>query len=521
MAIVPLRELDGIGIVRDLPAETLPLNAFTDGKNVRFADGAVEQIDGESAFGGAAPHAPYFAIAAPEVSTFEDSIVHCGLSSVYAYRDGAHTDITRASGPYNAAGNNAWNGTVLGGVLVLNNSVDSPQQWVFPPDTATPLEALTDWSTSWTCKVMRSHLNYLIALDVTKSGTRFPHMIKWSHAAEPGAVPDSWDIADATRDAGEHNLIEGGGFIVDGASLRDQFIIYKEDSIHAMRFIQSNAIFAFYQLFPDYGLLSRNAIGQLYNKHFIVTQSDFIIHDGAIEQSIGDRRIKNWFYQAVGSDGARRTYVTPNYRRKEMWICFSQSGDVVPDTALIWSWQTNAWAVRDLPPAPAIAVGGVAFGVTELTYEDAVEVYADTEDIYYEGQSNLEQQLVMCDPDNSRLLVAGHGKDFAGSHKYSFVERIGLPLGKGTHLHTMKHIKGIWPLMSSRGTKAVTIEVGSQQVPNGPVTWSAPKTFRPWVDRKVDCNLTGVALAYRVSSNNGAGFRLAGLDIDVDEVGTF
>ena len=38
--------------------------------------------------------------------------------------------------------------------------------------------------------------NYLIALDLTKSGTRYPHMVKWSAAADPGTVPASWDETD-------------------------------------------------------------------------------------------------------------------------------------------------------------------------------------------------------------------------------------------------------------------------------------------------------------------------------------
>lgn len=522
MAIIPVRDLDGIGIVRDMPPEVLPPNAWTDGKNVRFTDGAVEQIDGESAFGGVAPAAPYFVMSAPEISTQEDSFIVAGLSDVYVYRDGAYTKITRSSGIYNAGDDNRWTGDILGGVAIVNNGVDKPQQWVFPPNASMPLADLTDWSASWSCRVMRAHRNYLIALDVTKSDVRFPYMVKWSDAADPGSVPQSWDITDATRDAGEVNILDGDGFVVDGAELRDQFVIYKEHSTHAMRFVPTTDIFAFYQLFPNYGLLSRNAIGQMYNQHFVVTQSDFIVHDGVTPTPIGDRRISNWFYRAVGASGTGRVFVVPNYRRREMWTCFSQAGDVVPDTAVIWSWQKNSWTVRDLPGCPSIGVGGVTVGTDDGTWNDDGDgTWNDTDAVWYEGQTNLEQQLLMTDPGGLRLRLAGHGRDFVGTNKYSYVERTGIPLGSGTHLHSMKRIQAIWPLMTTRDMRPVEIEVGVHKVSGGPVTWSSPQTFRPWVDRKVNVNLTGVALAVRFSNNVSAGMRVAGYDIDIDEMGTF
>ena len=45
--ILPIQNLDQIGVVPDAPPSALPTNAFSDARNVRFRDGAVRKIEGE------------------------------------------------------------------------------------------------------------------------------------------------------------------------------------------------------------------------------------------------------------------------------------------------------------------------------------------------------------------------------------------------------------------------------------------------------------------------------------------
>ena len=54
------------------------------------------------------------------------------------------------------------------------------------------------------------------AFECCSTGVRFPTMIKWSHEAPSGDVPQSWDETDDSKDAGEYTLPGEAGFIVDG-----------------------------------------------------------------------------------------------------------------------------------------------------------------------------------------------------------------------------------------------------------------------------------------------------------------
>jgi hypothetical protein len=70
-----------------------------------------------------------------------------------------------------------------------------------------------------------------------EGGTPYPFMVKWSNLAVPGALPSTWNEADATQDAGEFDLAEGQDPIVDGLGLKDSFIVYKESSTWALDYI--------------------------------------------------------------------------------------------------------------------------------------------------------------------------------------------------------------------------------------------------------------------------------------------
>ncbi len=45
--VLPINDLAKVGLVFDTPPVALPANAFTDGKNIRFKDGAVRKMEGE------------------------------------------------------------------------------------------------------------------------------------------------------------------------------------------------------------------------------------------------------------------------------------------------------------------------------------------------------------------------------------------------------------------------------------------------------------------------------------------
>ena len=64
----------------------------------------------------------------------------------------------------------------------------------------------------------------------------FTNMVKWSHQADPGTVPASWDETDPALDAGEKTLSDSPGDNITGMQLGEDFIVYKYETCHVMRY---------------------------------------------------------------------------------------------------------------------------------------------------------------------------------------------------------------------------------------------------------------------------------------------
>ena len=204
--IIRVPNCGAAGVIKDLSQHELPINAWTDAQNIRFLDGYVNQTYGYGEVYDSAAVIPHHVL--PVVISGARYWIYASLAKIYCVTvtGGAavHTNITRqtagADVDYTATAN-GWTSTVLGGVPILNpgNTTDVPQFWDL--NTANNCAALTNWPASTYCKSMRTYRNSLMALNVTKTTTNYPYMVKWSHPADPGGVPISWDETDPTMDA--------------------------------------------------------------------------------------------------------------------------------------------------------------------------------------------------------------------------------------------------------------------------------------------------------------------------------
>ena len=177
------------GVVKDQHGAMLPANAWTDGNNVSFEDQHVHKSGGMGLFLNALVH-PYglFAHKTPTESVF----LYMGLERVYGFTSPTnHSEITRLSGLYTGGAEDYWQGTSLNDFAILNNGIDVPQSWGSPPSPGTRLINLPNWPGTTRAKIVKAYKNYLVACDVTKGAVRYPRMVKWSHPAAPGTLPDS------------------------------------------------------------------------------------------------------------------------------------------------------------------------------------------------------------------------------------------------------------------------------------------------------------------------------------------
>ncbi len=526
MPLIPVNNVGQIGIVdpSDTPPQELPLNAWSSGRNVRMRDGKVEKFLGNQQAFGALSIPPYFAI---PVSTGPGYFwVYASLAKAYAWDGSSHTNITRQTAgldvDYAATALKNWTGDKLGPIPILNNQVDVPQMW-FPVALAQKLQALSNWDPNWRCGAIRSFRRFLVAMDITKSGTRYKEMVKWSHPAPVGGVPASWDETDETKDAGEYEIKDTDGAVIDAARMRDFLIIYKDDSATAMQFVGGVDVFRFPPLFDSFGILSRRcAIEYSRGKHAVFAVGDIIAHDAQTWDSIISGRMRRWLFNQMDPTSYQMSYVTlapPT----EVWFCFPTTNSPYPNMAVVWDWKQGSVGVREIS-ASHIAPGNVALVTSSDIWDNDPGVWDADPSAWGEGASHPSgKRLLMCDSVNSKLQLADSTSAFDGTPFTSYIERVSLPLpvkpDGPPDMRTEKFIREIYPRI--QGTQGATIKVyfGKQNLPDGPITWLAPRDFIIGSTLKIDVRVSTTLPAIRFESTGDFDWSLAGYEIDASALG--
>jgi len=438
-------------------------------------------------------------------------------------------DITRgpgAGGAYSANATDSWTSTTIGGVLIMNNGVDEPQFWELiagVPATVQKMQNLSNWPANTECKSIRSFRSFLVSLNITKSNVPNSRVVKWSTEAGINTVPSSWDETSATVDAGEYSLEETKGSIVDGLPLQDTFMIYKEDSTYAMTYVGTPFIFAFRQLSPTVGALARNCVTEFDGGHFIFGNGDMYVNDGQRIKSILPHKMRDYIFSYIDGEQYKKSFCVTDYNRSEVLACFPSADNISNqcDKALVWNWSNNAFSIRDIPDLAHISYGTIEDETALTTWAAATATWTTVDGIWAVNWNTVENVLVFASPTNTKVYRDRVGFQADGSDMNSYIERTGYTMDEQNNpdQSTVKHIKSIWPKMTIDKDETVNFYIGTQMSTEEAVTWEGPMEFNPDTQSKVSCRVSGKLYGLRIESSSDAGWRLEGLEFDVQNSG--
>ncbi len=514
MPLVPVDNIGAIGVARDQYSHELPPNAWSRSVNCRFKDGYAAKFGGHGAIYGTPSVTPYFV---QPLSTASGRFwIYASGTKLYSVTGTTHTDRTRSSGGDYSAVAGTWSGGVLGGIAVVNNPADIPQFW---NGSAATFANLTAWDSNWRCKVMRPFKNFLVAANITKSGTAYPHMVKWSTAAVPGSVPASWNEADPTVDAGEFDLADDQSRIVDALGLGDQFIVYKEGAFYAMQYIGPPYIFRQQRLVSgQIGALSLNCAVEFPGGHAVLGQGDLVYHSGGSPTSIVDSKMRRYLFNNIDSTNYQLSFMAHNFLRGEVWCCYPTVGASSCNQALVWNYKDNTLAVRDLPDILHANSGAIDF--TAATSWDAqIGDWDDATTAWNQAEfTQSAQRLVMASATNTKLYLAEYTETFDGTPMQAYVEREGLDFGDPMSVKTMTQVR---PLIEAKAGTIIQIVTGGAMDLQAGTTWNAPVNFTVGTDQKIDTFATGRYLAIRIIASNSVQWRLKRYDMTYEVVSQY
>lgn len=521
MAIIRVKNVGQFGVVQDSSQHELPINAWTDAENIRFLDNYAYQFLGHGEAYGTPSVVPYHIL--PVIISGTRYWIYASLAKIYAVTisggSAVHTNLTRQTAgndvDYSATAN-SWTSTVLGGIPILNpgNTTDPPQQWDL--NTANNFAALSNWPANTYCKSMRSFRNFLVALNVTKTTTNYPYMVKWSHPADPGAVPASWDETDATRDAGEFDLADGYDQIIDGLALRDSLIIYKENSVWRLDYTGGTFVHRAQKVLGMSGAMNRNCIVEIDGFHVVLTTNDIVIHDGVQPQSILDKSMRRWFFQHIDVDESSKCFVFKNPFFNEVFICFPEIGSTIPDKALVYNYVDKTTSIRTLPNIHHANYGQVDNSLVGTWAADAEPWDSDL--TLWDGPDFVPNAArVLMASNDTKLFLLDSSASFNGSLPDAYLERRGLSFDAA---EKVKLIKSIRPRITGNNGETVLVDIGYQNDPwEEPTYTSMTHTIGSTIAN--NCMVAGRYISVRFRTGTAYNWRLDSYDIEVEQNGNW
>lgn len=515
MPIISVPNAGSIGVNKDLSNSELPVGAWTDAQNIRFLDGYAHQSYGHGEVYNSPSIIPYHVL--PVTIGTQRYWVYAGTGKAYCTTitsgSAIHTDITKAATTY-TGGVNAWTSALLGGVPIINNGVDAPQMWSLNP--AAKMTDLSNWPAATTCKALRSFKQFLIAMNVTVSGVNYPFLVQWSHPADPGAVPSSWDVTDATKDAGKFDLAQGYDPIVDGLQLGDSFMVYKEASVWRLDFIGGTYIFKNTRVRGLSGALNRNCVVEVDGFHFVLTTSDVVVHDGQVETSVLDKQSRRFLFQNMDVDNAGSAFVFKNPFLNEVFVCYASIGSTVPDKALVWNYIDKTVGFRDIPNLYHANYGPIDNGLTGNWSQDSSPWGSDLTSWNGPDFAPSSARVLMCS-SSQKLYMLDASSSFDGTIPSAYLERRGLSLGDHD---IMKTVLSIRPKITGNAGESVLVKVGSSDDPFADPVYDAAMTHIIGSTFKNDCRVTGRYIAIRFETGTAYQWRLDSYGIEVKARGS-
>lgn len=526
MADIEINDLANVGVVNDIPPYMLPPEAWTLGLNMRFNAGAPETTLGwEGVFG--TPHAaPHFLMSVPTQAT--NYWLYAGETKIMLYDGSAHSNISRAvGGAYTMGETRNWNSTMLGGIPIFNNTNDVPQ---FRADmtVGTLFANLTNWPAGLRAKVIRAFGPYLIAFNLVDGGVSLPHTAQWSHPADPGTIPSSWDYTNAAVDAGRKDFEDtNAGVLRDALPLGGTLYVYKDNSTWRVIIIGGRDIFDFKTLYETSGILAPRCVCVTGDgaRHAVVTQDDMIYHRGAEPTSILDKRQRSRLFGEMDTTNYLNSFLFPVPSRNEVWFCYPTTGNTHPNKALIWNYkeggERGVVSYADGITFRNAAVGSIEGDSSELWSDGTDEWDTDTG-----PWSDFVRRRVVCvDPTANKFFNFDKGVLQNGTAFTSTLQREGLGiLGKKRNgeaivdFQCRKMLQRLWPKVQGG---AVNVRLASQEEVNGPITWGPVAAFDPATQRAADNDpMSGAALGFELSQS-GRFWRLDGYKLEISKLGHF
>lgn len=532
MPIVPIRDLSKFGVITDVDPFNLPPQAFSMAVNARFTNGSIQRGPVWRNVLALNASTPRFMVTHLPSTGNDAPIIGYLNGRVYKVASGAETNISIASYS-NTNSDTPFTSTVLADVLYVNREDRVP--WSYASGDSI-MHALSNWDSGWRAKLLRSCGGALVALNVTKSSTAYPTMVKTSEFALSGNVPSTWDETDPTNNATENVLSEMKGAIKDASSLGETLCIYGTNETWFMTPDNSNDVFDYRRAPFKGGAISANCSVEVDGRQYVFGLNDIWRHDGVTKESISDGRVRKFVFRNLNVSKAQRCFVKHNeflnqisfyYVSNDPYAGFNPLTAEGCNRAAVFDLTNETWTFDDTPyvfgaDMASASSSALTYATTVLTYDTASTTYADEDDqskkvllVVGGAYASETQQLYAFDLEGADALVPIPANTTA-TQGITLI-RDGIDMDElDAELRGYKLVMSVYPQgRLADGAEPLTFEFGVSDGFNLPVTYGSSQTYDGGDLYKLDFNQAGRYLAMRITHDDYHYFSLTGFDLDL------
>ena len=350
MAINPVKTPFGnMSFTPDVPPQALTANEYNSGYNVESDVRGVRCVNGDENILNVIPGTVIFVTAGFRGGNDYWFVAATDEGYWYGINDAGVTDLTPPSGPF-AYGpltpiTDSWNGEVL----FINDTINPPL-YLLPTETEfrlydtsypsqTPNTYVWNYNPEWsalTAGFVRLFASpnvgsLLIAgnltADVIATGLteNYPNTVRWSQNFGQNQGPTTW-APTATNVANELEIPVRGP-VIDGFPLNGNFYVcsYWDTVVFSPIAFQNTQtpVFGIKLINNGRGLLNENCWSNADNTVYGLDARDIWMFDGGNFKSLGNQRVKNYFYTNLNPAYAEATFMVNNTSKNQIEIYYA------------------------------------------------------------------------------------------------------------------------------------------------------------------------------------------------------
>jgi hypothetical protein len=400
-----------------------------------------------------------------------------------------------------------YSSALINGLPVVSNGANEPVYW---PGSGL-MQVLPGWSAGESCKFIAVLKYHIFAFDISGPSGSFEHLVKWSSATEPGAVPQEWTPT-AENDAGDVLLSDTPGPILCAYPLGDALYVYKRTATYQIRYVGGQNVFSVRKVQSSSGALTPRSVCDIGGAHFIVSDGDIILNDGTTRRSVGESRIKDWLFGLLDVDQFLQLQCTYNRTYDEVVISFPSNNSIFCDTALVYDISQDSFGVRQLNQVTHVPVGLVQDTTPENVWANRTEIWLVATDVWgappgtaaVDSLITLTETVFTVEDVNNGVefdaVIGRSGLTFGEPERIKFVKRV--------HLRTKETFGNLY------------VRVGGSMQPNSQIIWSS-EVLVTGDQQVINCFAVGRYIAVEIRAEDGVTWKITGVDLEAEMRGYF